>query len=156
MALEDDIALLSQVSLFQDMDRDVLRLIAFAAETRQLRAGDTLFRKNEVSDSGFVVAQGSIALIDGDANNVVGIAGPGTLLGELALVAETRRPATAVVREHATVLRLSRAMFRRTLDEYPQFAQRLYADLRARVEGLSSELIQVKDALRRIDQTKQG
>ena len=54
MALEDDIALLSQVSLFQDMDREVLRLIAFAAETRQLRAGDTLFRKNQLSDSGFI------------------------------------------------------------------------------------------------------
>ena len=154
MALEDDIALLSQVSLFQDMDRDVLRLIAFAAETRSLRAGDTLFRKNELSDSGFVVMRGSIALINGDANHVVGIAGPGTLLGELALIAETRRPATAVAREHATVLRLSRAMFRRTLDEYPQFAQRLHTDLRARVATLSSELIKVKDALQHIDKPK--
>ena len=154
MALEDDIALLSQVSLFQDMDREVLRLIAFAAETRQLRAGDTLFRKNELSDSGFIVARGSIALIDGDTNNVVGIAGPGTLLGELALVAETRRPATAVVREHATVLRLSRAMFRRTLEEYPHFARKLLDDLRSRVQTLSGELYQVKEALKRMDNAK--
>lgn len=151
MALEDDIALLSQVSLFQDMDRDVLRLIAFAAEMRTLRAGDVLFRKNELSDSGFVVARGSIALIDGDANNVQGIAGPGTLLGELALVAETRRPVTAVAREHAALLRLSRAMFRRTLDEYPRLAQKLLADLRLRVTTLSGELTQVKEALQRID-----
>ena len=151
MALEDDIALLSQVSLFQDMDRDVLRLIAFAAEMRTLRAGDVLFRKNELSDSGFVVARGSIALIDGDANNVQGIAGPGTLLGELALVAETRRPVTAVAREHAALLRLSRAMFRRTLDEYPRLAQKLLADLRLRVTTLSGELMQVKEALQRID-----
>lgn len=151
MALEDDIALLSQVSLFQDMDRDVLRLIAFAAEMRTLRAGDVLFRKNELSDSGFVVARGSIALIDGDANNVQGIAGPGTLLGELALVAETRRPVTAVAREHAALLRLSRAMFRRTLDEYPRLAQKLLADLRSRVTTLSGELMQVREALQRID-----
>jgi len=155
MALEDDIALLSQVSLFQDMDRDVLRLIAFAAEMRSLRAGDVLFRKNELSDSGYVVARGSIALIDGDANNVRGIAGPGTLLGELALLAETRRPVTAVAREHATLLRLSRAMFRRTLDEYPRLAQKLHADLRSRVKTLSGELMQVKEALQRIDTPKE-
>ena len=154
MALEDDIALLSQVSLFQGMDRDVLRLIAFAAEARQLRAGDTLFRKGDLSDGGFVVARGSIVLMDGDASQIEAVAGPGTLLGELALIAETRRPATAGAREHCGLLRLSRAMFRRTLEEYPRFAQRLHADLLSRVRGLSGELAQVKDALKRLDPTK--
>ena len=70
------------------------------------------------------------------------------------LVAETRRPATAVVREHATVLRLSRAMFRRTLEEYPHFARKLLDDLRSRVQTLSGELFQVKEALKRMDKAK--
>jgi CRP-like cAMP-binding protein len=154
MALEEDIALLSQVSLFHEMGHDILRLIAFAAETRQLRAGDTLFRKGDLSDGGFVVSRGSIVLIDGDATHVQAIAGPATLLGELALMAETRRPATAVAREHSAVLRLSRAMFRRTLDEYPAFAQKLHADIHGRVTGLSAELIEVREALKRLEKKK--
>jgi len=59
-----------------------------------------------------------------------------------------------VAREHASVLRLSRAMFRRTLEEYPHFARKLQLSLRERVQGLSSELVQVKEALKRIDKPK--
>ena len=56
MSLEDDMALLARVAMLADMERDALRLLAFAAETRQLRAGDVLFRKDEMSDGGYVVA----------------------------------------------------------------------------------------------------
>jgi len=149
MALEDDIALLSRVAVLSGMERDALRLLAFSAETRQLTAGETLFRKGDVSDGGFVVARGAIALVQDDAQSPDAVVGPGTLIGEVALITETKRPMTAVAREASTVLRLSRAMFRRTLEEYPQMAERLAADLRQRVESLSSDLAGVKSTLRK-------
>ena len=151
MALEEDMALLARVPVLGGMDRDALRLLAFAAETRQLRAGDTLFRKGEVSDCGYVVARGAIALVEDDAGKADAVVGPGSLIGEVALITETRRPATAIAREPTTVLRLSRAMFRRTLEEYPAMAERIATDLRHRVTGLSSELARVKTALKKID-----
>jgi CRP-like cAMP-binding protein len=151
MSLEDDMALLSRVAMLADMDRDALRLLAFAAESRQLRAGDVLFRKDEMSDGGYVVAQGSIAIIEDDTKTADAIIGPGALIGEIALISETRRPATAIAREPTTVLRLSRAMFRRTMEEYPELAQRLAADLRHRVAAMSGDLARVK---RRLDPTR--
>ena len=66
MSLEDDMALLATRALLAGMERDALRLLAFAAETRQLRAGDVLFRKGDVSDGGYVVASGAIAMIEDD------------------------------------------------------------------------------------------
>jgi CRP-like cAMP-binding protein len=151
MALEDDMALLSRVTILASMDRDALRLLAFSAESRQLRAGDTLFRKGDVSDGGFVIARGSVALIEDDTETADAVVGPGSLIGEIALITETRRPTTAIAREPTTVLRISRAMFRRTLEEYPHMAQRLAADLRGRVRSMSSELSAVKRALQRRD-----
>jgi CRP-like cAMP-binding protein len=151
MSLEDDMALLSRVAMLADMDRDALRLLAFAAESRQLRAGDVLFRKGDVSDGGYVVAQGSIALIEDDTKTADAIIGPGALIGEIALISETKRPATAIAREPTTVLRLSRGMFRRTMEEYPELAQRLAADLRHRIAAMSSDLARVK---RRLDPTR--
>ena len=50
MALDDDIALLARQPLLSLMERDALRLLAFAAESRILRAGDVLFRAGEPSD----------------------------------------------------------------------------------------------------------
>jgi CRP-like cAMP-binding protein len=149
MALEEDMALLSVVAMFRDLDRDALRLLAFSSETRQLRAGDTLFRKDDESEYSFVVASGSIALI-GDADKTT-IVGAGTLIGEMALFSETRRPTTAIAREPTRLLRLSRQMFRRTLEEYPQAAARIAADLKLRVRAMSDELAAVKDRLRGFD-----
>ena len=47
------------------------------------------------------------------------IAGPGTLLGELALIAEIKRPATATANEPSTVIRISRSLFLKMLEGYP-------------------------------------
>ncbi|OCC00491.1 hypothetical protein BA190_33770 [Labrys sp. WJW] len=148
MALEDDMALLERVALFRAMDRDALRLLAFSSETRRLRAGDTLFRKDDISEYGFVVASGAITLIDDDV--ATAIVGPGTLIGEMALLSETRRPTTAIAREASVVLRVSRQMFRRTLEEYPATAARIADEVRQRVQEMSAELASVKDRLRRI------
>ena len=151
MSLEDDIASLSKVAMLAGMERDALRLLAFAAETRRLRAGDTLFRRGDASDGGYVVVEGAIALIEDDTKTADAIIGPGGLIGEVALITETRRPATAIAREPTTVLRLTRAMFRRTMEEYPQLAQRLAADLRHRVMAMSADLSRVK---KRLDPTR--
>lgn len=154
MALEDDMALLERVALFRTMDRDALRLLAFSSETRRLRAGDTLFRKDDISEYGFVVVSGEITLIDDDV--ATAIVGPGTLIGEMALLSETRRPTTAIAREASVVLRVSRQMFRRTLEEYPATAARIAEELRHRVQEMSTELAGVKERLRRIGTDPKG
>ena len=75
------------------------------------------------------------------------LAGPGTLLGESALLAETRRPATATAREDSVVLRISRAMFLKMLDGYPDAAQRLRDVIAARADQWGREIENVRAAL---------
>jgi CRP-like cAMP-binding protein len=152
VSLEDDIALLTRVPFLAGMDREALRLLAFAAETRHLEAGESLFKKGEASDGGYVVAKGGLALVEDDQRTADAVVGPGALIGEVALISETKRPATAVAREPTTVLRLSRAAFRRTLEEYPDMAQRMARDLRERVASLSRDLGRIKTALKLPDQ----
>ena len=61
MGLEDDIGKLARIPAFAVIEPEALRLIAFSAETRILRA-DVLFRRDEISNDGFVVLAGSIAM----------------------------------------------------------------------------------------------
>jgi len=77
------------------------------------------------------------------------VAGPGSLLGEMALLAETRRPATATAREDATVMRIPRAMFLKMLESYPDAAQRLRELLTARADQWARELDKVRATLAR-------
>lgn len=144
MALNDDIDLLSTVSLFSDIGEDKLRLIAFGAERRKLQAGQMLFRENTPADCAFVVADGRIELSRATRNGqseTIGAIGRGALLGELAMVTAVERSMTAIALDTAEVIRINRPLFRRMLEEYPEIAgvvrERISANLTDLNKGLS-------------------
>ena len=78
-----------------------------------------LFQAGETADCAYVLQRGSFRLDPEKVGEPELIAGPGTLLGELALFTETRCPATATSLEVSMVLRISRAMFVKMLEGYP-------------------------------------
>ena len=152
MALEDDIATLSGAPLFGLLDRDALRLVAFAAENRVLRAGDVLFRRGDRSDGGYVVSRGAIALdARDDGAPAAFIAGPGALIGQAALFARIARPATATAREPSTVIRISPSLMRRVLEEFPQAAMAMRDAMATELERLAEGLEGVRRRLLAID-----
>ena len=99
MGLEEDIGKLARNPTFAVMEPEALRLIAYSADTIVLRAGDVLFRRDEISNGGFVVLRGSIAMDASGHGATARIIRPPGLIGDLALLTETRRPATAIARE---------------------------------------------------------
>jgi CRP-like cAMP-binding protein len=147
MSLEDQIKTLARAPIFSSLEPDALRLIAFAAETRELAAGDLLFRQGDLSDGGYVVASGSLTLTSSDNTTAAGkIIGPGALLGELSLLISTRNSATAIAHENSTVLKISRRLFLRTLDASPISALQLR-------KARTRELTTLSAALERARQT---
>lgn len=92
MGLDDDIAILAAAPVFGFLDRDALRLLSFAAERRELRAGDRLFGRGDPADGGFVVMSGTIRLEPKGAEPVR--ASRSALIGHLALFVRGERPAT--------------------------------------------------------------
>ena len=149
MALEQDMALLARVPVFSQLNNDGLRLLAFSAESRMLDAGDILFRAGEPSDGGYVVSKGGIALMGSDGKPIGGLVLPDHLIGEMALITETFRPVTALAQVPSVVLKVSRASFRRTLEEYPVIAQTLMRAMKERITVLSQELARVKDSFQK-------
>jgi CRP-like cAMP-binding protein len=145
MGVEEIIGKLARIPAFAGIEPEALRLLAFSAETRILRAGDVLFRRDEISNDGFVVLVGSIAMdASGDGAVTARIVRPPALIGDLALLTQTRRPATAIAREPSTVLRISRLLFRRVLNEFPDSAERLRQSLGARLLQFTGELASVR------------
>jgi CRP-like cAMP-binding protein len=141
MGLEELIGKLACNPTFAVIEPEALRLIAFTAETRNLRAGDVLFRLDEPSNGGFLVLAGSIAMnASGHGAAPARIVWPPGLIGELALLTQTRRPATAIAREPSTVLRISRHLFHRVLREFPDSAERLRHSLGEKLVQFTGEL----------------
>lgn len=146
MTVEENIRSLAQLRIFSRMDPDALRVIAFAAEARNLHAGDILFRQGDLADCGYFILSGAVTL-DGanEGGPAFKITKAGDLLGEFALMIATKRPITAIARQNSVVLRISRALFLRVLEDYPAGAERLRQDLLAQINAVSADM----DALRR-------
>jgi CRP-like cAMP-binding protein len=152
MALDDDIAVLSGAPLFNLLERDALRLVAFASENRTLRAGDMLFRKGDRSDGGYVVSRGAVALdARDDGSPAAFIAGPGSVIGQAALFARIERPATAIAREPTTVIRVSPSLMRRVLEEFPSAAAAMHQAMAEELTRLTDGLEQIRRQLIAID-----
>ena len=148
MTIEDDIAFFEKVPTLAALGKQALRVLAIGAETRQLQSGAVLFYAGELADGGYIVQEGSLTLEPGTASGGREYSvGPGTLLGELALVAETVSPVTAIAREPTVLIRISRSLFRKMLEGYPGAAQRMRDIMAERVDGFTRELTAVKGAL---------
>ena len=142
MAIDDDIRLFSTVSLFQGLAAEHLRLLAFGSERVVLREGRDLFRVNQVADCGFVVASGEIELHTEtpEGKQSHGRFRKGALLGELALIASGRRPTNASAATEAEVIRVSRTVFLRILNEYPDVARQLHTRIAADFSKMAAKI----------------
>jgi CRP-like cAMP-binding protein len=149
MTIEDDIAFLERVAILRRLGGGALRSLAIAAETQTLQAGEVLFTAGQAADSAYIVQKGSLSLKPERSGEAGIIAGPGTLLGEAALLAETKRPATATAREASTVLRVPRGTFIKILDSYPDAAERLREVIASRTDQWTREIENVRAALTR-------
>jgi CRP-like cAMP-binding protein len=142
MALDDDIRILSDVGLFEGFTQEQLRLLAFGAETTLLGADKKLYREDDEADSAYVVVAGRIVLYrEGEGERlVIGHVGPGAIMGELALIADTRRLTSASAEIDSEVLRLNRRMFRRILEEYPELAVQLHHRISAELQAFLQKI----------------
>jgi CRP-like cAMP-binding protein len=147
MSIEDEIIFLSSVPVLARLGDGALRSLAIAAETYAMRRGDVLFTVGEIADGAFVIQEGSVSLQPERGEEI--LVGPGTLLGETALLAETKRPATATAREACKALRISRATFLKVLASYPDAARRLRDLIAARNDKAAREMDDIRAALTR-------
>src|SRR3984957_3181279 len=139
MSIEDDVALLERVPTLRLLGTTALRMLAIGSEQRDFARGDLLFNAGDDADSGFVVQRGAFRVEDGGGAEI--IAGPGVLIGELALVVAMKRPSTATALEHSSVIRIARSLFQRVLESDPAAARRLRDEFANRTSQIASDIL---------------
>ena len=137
-----EVDFLRPLPVFANFGEDLLKLIAFSASRQSYEAGSVIFKEGDRADSGLLVTEGSVLMtemIDGEEVERA-IYGPGALIGELALVTPTERPATAIARADTKFMVITRELMRRVLEEYPQTAHDLQAYLRDKLSRFNDDL----------------
>ena len=139
MSIEDDVVLLERVPTLRLLGTTALRMLAIGSEQRNFARGDVLFTEGEDADAGFIVQRGAFRIEDGGGAEI--IAGPGALIGELALITSMHRPSTATAVEHSSVIRIARSLFQRVLESDPAAARRLRDEFATRSSQIASDIL---------------
>ena len=100
------------------MDPD--KLFTDKTEVIPLHAGQTLFRVGDPGDVMYVLITGKADVLVGD--EVIVTAGPGALLGELALIDAAPRAATVVAATACRLISLNKEQFHALIRGTPYFA----------------------------------
>jgi CRP-like cAMP-binding protein len=141
MSIEDDVALLERVPTLRLLGNTALRMLAIGSEQRDFARDDLLFKMGDDADAGFIVQRGAFQISFGDGGGAEIVAGPGALIGELALVVPMQRPATAVALEYSSVIRIARSLFQRVLESDPAAARRLRDEFVGRTSQITSDIV---------------
>jgi CRP-like cAMP-binding protein len=139
MSIEDDVALLERVPTLRLLGTTSLRMLAIGSEQRDFARGDLLFNAGDEADAGFIVQRGTFRVEDNNGAEL--IAGPGALIGELALVVAMPRPSTAMAMEYSSVIRIARSLFQRVLESDPAAARRLRDEFANRTSQIASDIL---------------
>lgn len=145
MSIEDDIIFLEKVPTFALLGRPAVRILAIGTETKYVHAGDVLFMAGDAADCGYVIQDGSFRLTAeraGAADEIT--VGAGVLLGEIALLVETTRLVTAVAAEPSHVIRVSRSLFLKMLEGFPDAASRLRDHMATRADQTAKDFLDVR------------
>ncbi|GHO67310.1 hypothetical protein KSD_11890 [Ktedonobacter sp. SOSP1-85] len=133
--MKEDI--LSRVDLFSTLNKKELQEIAKNCQERTFSAGSTLFSQGDPGVALYVLTQGNVRISQANnsdrAEEVIGSAGVGEVLGEMALLDELPRSATVVAAEDVTVLVLPVWEFRSILRSHPDITLKLLAALSRRL-----------------------
>jgi CRP-like cAMP-binding protein len=150
MSLDSDVDVLRGITFFDGFSDEHLKLIAFSAENRSLPEKLLLYDEGQLLHSAYVIADGSLRgehKVAGTDKVVEREIAPGVILGERALILDTRAAESVRVERRARVLQIRKVMFRRLLQEYPEIAGALRSRLARNVVQLSTAFSGVKSRL---------
>jgi CRP-like cAMP-binding protein len=121
---------LRHIALFATMGNADLGRIAELGEPVDAEPGAILMEQGEVGLECFLVLEGQAGVSSG-GHHLVTI-GPGSIVGEMALVGHRPRNATVVAQTAMRLLAFDIAAFKRVLDEMPVARDYIYELLHAR------------------------
>jgi len=138
---------LDGLALFRELTPAERRVLAEIGERRKVPAGTVLFQEGAPGDALYVILSGEVRVIrvvPGTGEEVLAVLSPGSTCGEMALIDDFPRSATAVTDGRAALLVITKAAFVTLLHERPAMAVKI---LWALFRSLSDRLRETNDKI---------
>jgi CRP/FNR family cyclic AMP-dependent transcriptional regulator len=139
----DDKELLRSVPIFSDLSEEDLVSLTRLTTRRTYPKDTVVFFENEEGDTFFVIVEGRIkvTILGDDGREVIlTMLGPGDFFGEMALLDNEPRSATAIAIEQTELITLSRPDFQGSMTENPSIQAALIRILTARLRRANHQI----------------
>jgi CRP-like cAMP-binding protein len=134
---DQKLELLKRTPLLSDLDRRELEEVERLVDEVDVPAGKVLMREGDAGREFFVLVTGTVAIDRGGTR--VRTLESGDFFGEIALLAEGPRTATATTEGPATLLVLGHREFHSLMDKYPAIRTCVLDALAKRIRNLEPE-----------------
>lgn len=131
------------IPLFTGLGKKDLDTVARHTVAKTFPAHTLLIRERDKSDSLYIILYGKVKIYVSDNEGdeaILNIQGPGDFFGEMALLDDAPRSASAMTMEPTRVAIMTKADFKQCLADHPEIAYTLIRILTKRVRTLSTNV----------------
>ena len=148
MSINQEVELLRNIPLFAKIEPSKLKLLAFTSERLTYQPEQVLCRQGDIGDAAYIIIDGEAAVRIATPSGDIEVArlGRGDVVGEIAILCDVPRTATVSAVERVTTLKITKELFFRLINEFPQIAIEIMRELAARLERTNAQL---RDAVTR-------
>jgi CRP-like cAMP-binding protein len=135
LSVMEVILALKSTPLFQSVPGEGLRRLSDFIREKEVRAGEVVFREDDLGEEMYLVRSGQVGirqeLEDGPA--ILERVEPGGYFGEMAIIDDLPRTATAVAEVDTSLLVLHKNDFRTAVMDYPDIAFEIFREFTRRL-----------------------
>jgi HEAT repeat protein len=145
LSLTDMMLFLKRVPLFSSMSLEQLRTITEYLTEYHVSPGEAIFREGDVSCELYLIVAGQVEIVQerGTTAHTLDVLSVGDFFGEMAIVENRPRSASAVAVERSVLLVLSPEHFRHVVLQEPAISFEIFRELSARIRRLDQETLEV-------------
>lgn len=142
---ERDVETLRNIPLFAGLPTARLKLIAYTAEIVRFEPGEVLVQQGAPADAVYIITEGEaeVWLADAAGHEIhVATVGPHSLLGEIAVIARSRRTTTVRAKDRVVTFKISANVFLDLVRQSPDIGMQVLTVLAQRLERTTALLQQ--------------
>ena len=113
---------LKQFDFFKNLADETIHALVEKVEPLTMKGGEVLFNKGDEGDALYILEEGNVKMVSkdkGGAEIVLNHVGPGSIIGEMALIEESPRSAGVIALEDIKLLKLGQDEFMSVLMSQP-------------------------------------
>ena len=153
-AQETDVEVLRTIPFFTGFSDEHLKLIASSAESRSLPDKLLLYDEGQLLHSAYVIISGTLKAehrVKGTGKFIRRDIDSGVILGERALILDTRAAESVRVETRSRVLQIRKLTFRKLLQDNPEIARILRSRMARHVLQVAEDVRHIGERLKAID-----